>query len=385
MISQFWHTLHLKNTPLASLYWTHSILCFGLSLVGIFIPVYIYQLTGNFFYLPAFYALASTVALTVFLFGAGIVARLGVTRLVLISNLSRIFNLMLLLLAAHNPMLIFLAAVFEGLVYPTYWVSYHLIFTSRGHNKSFGREIGWMGIFVSLVSALAPLVGGLVISAFGFTALYGLGMIVVLLSSFPIFFAGDHLEFHPMGASQIVKESLTPGWRPMLAGLFAMRLEIYFSMIFWAIFLFVTLGSYTVLGGFATLQIIVGVVLMLTAGRLVDKAGSRKVFPWSAALLAPFWVLVGFFSSVAVLIPLVVYRSMLGPFYGISADSLYYSVARRDPYSAVIKREFAIHISIIVWCALAALLWFFFPAQWPVFFITAALGPLIAIVMVKAK
>lgn len=385
MLSNLWHTFHLRNGPLTSLYLTHSILNFGLGLIGIFIPIYIFNLTGSFFFLPAFYGIASAVAVLVFVFEAGFVARLGVTRLVLASNLARIFNLTLLLLAPRYPAILFLAAIFEGLLYPTYWVAYHVIFASRGHDGSYGREIGWMGIFTSIAAALAPLIGGLVVSTFGFPALYGLGMIVIFLSSFPIFFAGDHLGFHPMSSRQIIRESFSREWRPMFFGLAGMRLELIFATLFWPLFLFAVLGSYTVLGGLATVQIGAGVVLMMLAGSSVDKKGSRKVFPRAAILLVPFWLLVGFFRALVPIASLIMYRGILGPFYGISADSLYYSVAKRDPYTAVIKREFVIHLSAVLWCGLAALMWALFPANWPILFIPAAIGPLVAIIMIRAK
>lgn len=385
MILRFWHSPDLRRSPLSSLYLTHSILNFGLGLVGIFVPVYIFNLTGNFFYLPAFYALASLTAVLIFVFGASFLARIGVTRLVLFSNLARILNLLLLLLASQNSALVFAAAIFEGLIYPTYWVAYHTIFAARGHDGSYGREIGWMAIFVHAAAALAPLVGGLVVVLFGFPALYGLGMIVVLLSSFPIFFVGDHLGFHPMKPLEVIRGALAKEWRPLLVGLSAMRLEIIFTSLFLPLFIFTVLGSYTALGGIATVKLVVGVAVIMTAGSLVDRRGSRRVFPPAAAALSLFWLLLNFARSVLSLTALHSYLGVLGPFYGISAESLYYSIAKRDPYGAVIKRELIIHSSAVLWCGLGALMWFLFPANWLVLFLPAALGPLLAIAMVRAK
>lgn len=385
MILHFWHAPDLRRSPLSSLYLTHSILNFGLGLVGIFVPVYIFNLTGNFFYLPAFYALASLTAVLIFVFGASFLARLGVTRLVLFSNLVRILNLLLLLLASQNSVLIFAAAFFEGLIYPTYWVAYHTIFAARGHDGSYGREIGWMGIFSHSAAALAPLIGGLAVALFGFPALYGLGMIVIFLSSFPIFFAGDHLGFHPLKPLEVIRGALAKEWRPLLAGLSAMRLEIVFTSLFLPLFIFTVLGSYTALGGIVTVKLAVAVLVIMLAGSVVDRRGSRRVFPFAAGALSLYWLLLNFARSILSLTALNSYLGMLGPFYGISADSLYYSIAKRDPYGAVIKRELIIHASVILWCGLGALMWLLFPANWPILFIPAAIGPLVAIALVKAK
>ena len=385
MINPFRHLIPLKKGPLNSLYLTHSILHFGLGMMGIFVPIYIFQLTGNFLYLPAFYGTASVAALVSLLFGSGIVARLGAHRSVLLANFFRVLNLSMLLLAPRFPPLIFASAAFEGLVVVTYWVTYHAVFTVSGRGGNYGREIAWMGIFISVMAALAPLFGGLVVSGLGFPALYGLGMLIILLSSIPIFKMEDHLGFRRIPAGEIMQETLAPSWRPMLVGFLGNRLEIIFATVFWPLFAFGILKSFTGLGAIASVFTVFGVFFMIAAGQAVDTLGRRRVLPVSVLLLTPFWLATGFVSSGLILAILNGYRGAVAPFYSISVEALFYRLARKDPFLSILKREVGIHLSILFAVVLTAVLWLLFPENWPVLFLPAALGMVLSISFVRAR
>uniref|UniRef100_A0A831Z189 Major facilitator superfamily (MFS) profile domain-containing protein n=1 Tax=candidate division WWE3 bacterium TaxID=2053526 RepID=A0A831Z189_UNCKA len=385
MIRWFWRALRLKDGPLNSLYLTHSILHFGLGMIGIFTPLYILRITGNFLYLPVFYGTVSIVVLISLLCGSKIIPLLGAHRSVLLANFFRVLNLSLLLLAPRFLPLLIGAAVFEGLIVPTYWITYHTVFTGSGRSGNYGREIAWMGVFVSVVSALAPFFGGLVVSTMGFPTLYGLGMLVILLSSIPIFKMEDHLGFRSIPAREILRETFSPSWRPMLTGFFGNRLEIVFATIVWPFFALEVLESFTTLGAVTSVFTVAGVLFMIVAGQAVDAFGRRRVLPVSALLLTPFWLATGFVSSGAVLAVLNGYRGAVAPFYGIAVESLFYRFARLDPFLTILKREVSIHLSIMASLFLIALFWVLFPENWPILFIPAALGMLLSIVMVKAK
>ena len=376
---------HFYRRPLNSLYLTTSILHFGLSMIGIFVPIYIFQLTGNFYYLPAFYGVLSLTAIFSLLAAPTFLLRLGAGRSVLLANVFRILNLLLLLLAVRNPLLILPAAIFEGLTIPTFWVTYHSVFLASGKDGEFGRKIAWMGVFVSVVSALAPFFGGLVVATFGFPVLYGLGMLLILLSSIPILWVGDHLGFRFVGAKQILAETFSRPWRPVLTGFLGIRLENVIAALFWPLFLFGVVKSFTNLGAVTSVFAVVEVALMVVAGRVVDSLGSRRVFKAGALFLAPFWFLVGFFPGILALAVLNAYRGLVAPFYGIGAESLFYKLAEKDHFLSVIKREVSIHLSILVSVFICAVLWFFFPANWPVLLIPAALACFLAITFTRAK
>lgn len=75
------------HRPLNALYLTTSILNFGLAMMGIFIPIYIFQLTGNFYHLPIFYGITSVAAFISLLLSPKFLPRLGAARAVLLANI----------------------------------------------------------------------------------------------------------------------------------------------------------------------------------------------------------------------------------------------------------------------------------------------------------
>lgn len=374
-----------NNRSLNALYLTTSILNFGLAMIGIFVPIYIFKLTGNFYYLPAFYGMVSLSAFVSLLLCPKFLPRLGAARGVLLANVFRVLNLVFLLAAPNFRPALWGAAVFEGLIIPTFWVTYHSIFSAAGRDGNYGGKIARMGVFVSIVSALAPFFGGLVVATFGFPTLYGIGMILILLSTVPVVWIGDHLGFQDVPVRKILGEVFSNKWRPMLTGFFGNRLEIVFAAIIWPLFIFGLSKSFTSLGAITSVFTVVGVLFMVAAGQMVDSFGSRKILPAGALLLAPFWLLTGLTSSPAVLAILNGYRGAVAPFYGIAVESFFYRIAKRNPFLAIIKREVSIHLSIFLSLFLTAVLWFFFPANWPILFLPAALGMLLSMTFVRAK
>src|SRR3972149_5461050 len=103
-------------------------------------------------------------------------------------------------------------------------------------------------------------------------------MLLILLSSIPILWVGDHLGFRFVGAKQILAETFPRPWRPVLTGFLGIRLENVIAPLFWPLFLFGVVKSFTNLGALTSVFAVVEVALMVVAGRVVDSLGSRRVF-----------------------------------------------------------------------------------------------------------
>jgi len=376
------------KTSLAALYATESLRNFGLSLVGIFIPIYIWQFTGNFFWLPAYIFIAS-VSILIFTFPfIALIRKIGIFKSVFLSNILRLVLLGALLYAPQFLPLLVLAAVLEGILIPTYWIPYHFIYCKEGTDGAFGRQIGLMGMFSVGASFLAPLLGGLVISQFGFPALYVLGIVIILISSLPLGFARDHLEIEAISSfSDIVRGFLAKEDRPVFLGLSSLRVAATVeSFLIWPIFLFTVVDSFAVLGGIASALTLFWLVAVGPISTSIDKLGFKKALWVGSGTSALFWGTVGFATSVPAVFGLALARTIFSPFLGITPDVIVYTIARsRKILDFIVRRELAIHVGGLFAAIVIAGLWALFPANWPVLFSVGAAGSMGAVLIAYSK
>ena len=386
MLSWGWrHWFPGHRSDLTALYLTESLRNFGFALVGIFIPIYIFQLTGNFYYLPLYYLIFSGVAVLSLLPVSSLLPRVGIARSVFFSNLLRIAAFALLLAAPLAHPLILLAAVMEGFLIPTYWIPYHFIYTKEGRVGFYGREIGLMDLFGQSVRALAPLLGGLVILFFDFPALYLLAIIVVLLSSLPLSLAGDHLSFTEFSWKRVLSGLFSRPWRLFLIGYSGLGAEFAITGIFWPLFLFGIAGSFATLGGLASAPIVTGVVATVVAASYIDRVGFRRALSLGVVLWALAWIVAGFLSGIVAIFLLVLFFGIIGPFFWIAPDAITYTLAKKDPLDFILKRELSLHGFGFLVAGLSALLWYFFPENWPILFLPAVLGSFLTGALIFAK
>lgn len=375
------------KTSLEALYVTEALRNFGLSLVGVFVPVYIYQLTGNFFWLPA-YLIVFSLSVLLFTFPfATVLRRIGIFDSVFLSNVIRLVFLGSLLYAPQFLPLLFFAAVLEGLLIPSYWVPYHFIYSKEGKIGAFGRQIGLMGILATIVAFPAPLLGGLIISQFGFTVLYLLGMAIVLLSSFPLAWGKDHLGVESFSPGKVVLGMFAKEYRPIFLGLAALRVEaVVGGFLIFPIFVYLVANSFTALGGITSALTLVWLLTTGPIGALVDRLGPRKSLWIGAGTTAGFWGVVGFAASIPAVFALALARSVFAPFLGITPDAVIYTLAQsRKVFEFILQREFSLHFGGLLAAVVIAILWFFFPANWPVLFSVGVVGALGSVLLSYTK
>lgn len=375
------------NTSLEALYVTETLRNFGLSLVGIFVPIYIYQITGNFFWLPAYILILSIPVLLLTIPVAKLLRRIGLVRGIFISNGLRLGVLAALFFAPTFLPLIAVAAFLDGLLIPLYWIPYHYIYCKRGRLGAFGKQIGLMGIVVTLLAFPAPFLGGLIISQFGFGVLYLLGMLIILLSSFPVALVGDHLEFEDVSPREVFKGVFAAGNRNFLFGMAGFKVEnVVGGFLVWPIFLFTVSQSFTVLGGISSALTLVWLVAALPISALVDRLGARRSLWVGSASSTLFWGAIGFAASVPAVFGLALARTALAPFFGITPDSITYTVARSGKtLQFLVQREFWIWFGGIFGTIAVAIAWFFAPFNWPILFSVGAVGALMTVLLGYTK
>jgi MFS family permease len=299
------HIIHfLKNRELNELYVSIGARYFALSMIGMFVPIYLLNLGYSFPTVMLFYAvLYGTYAL--FIIPAGKVAcRFGFKHSILFSIPLLVAVYLLLYALPQYQIPIYIIAVIYGINSAMFWTGYHSDFSRFSDSKSRGKEVGTAQAAVTGFNVIGPVTGGLILTFVGFDILFILVSVMLLASAIPLFLSRDVHE--PIGFS--VRSMFTGHKIRDILAYSGKGIEHATGIIIWPIFLFfVVLNSYTSLGFVFSLSIFFSLVFAFVVGRFSD-VNRRLVLRLGGLFNAAVWVFRAFART-----PLLVYI----------ADSLY--------------------------------------------------------------
>lgn len=307
----FLHFLH--NRELNELYVSMAMKTFALSLIGIFIPIYLYQIGYSFQNIFLFFAMVAFVSL-IFLFPAAKISyRIGIKHAILLSMpFLIVFFLLLFSLERFQWSLMFMA-LFAGIHGSLFWFAYHLDFSKFSRKKARGKQIGFSYILMGFVTVLGPLIGGLILSFFGFKVLFIIVSFLFFISTIPLFMSREFHEpvsfsFQGFFRGQKFKD---------IAAYLGNGAETRLGTIVWPLFIFVfILGSrYISLGAVVSLAFFFSLIITILVSRFSD-IKRRLVLKAGSVFNSLVWIGKSF-----VVAPLQVF--VLDAFYGASQASMH--------------------------------------------------------------
>jgi len=288
--------LNLRRTKVeesSALYVSNSLYNLALSLIGIFLPIYLFNITAGTKIFHQHYVINGIVSiclyyigisvslvLTIVLFEKKIFSKLKLKRSLFLGIVFLIIHLLLITLAERNFYLIIVAALIGGIEAALYWIPYHIFFVKRADDgdSKYGKEVGKRGFYGGLVASLGPLLGGLIITQLGFPFLYGLSIIILLTSTLPILLyvtENSHRE-HKVG--DVFKNYLFNKQYLTVNAAFCGKVgSDVISGIFWSLVLYFGLKNFVEIGTLNTLSGIFATSLLLIVGRSIDLKGSMKI------------------------------------------------------------------------------------------------------------
>lgn len=397
---------------LSAVYLASTIRTFALSLLGIFTPLYVYHVLEQAGQGPAATILTHPTGVLLGVIGYYIVHRLtlllvnipasyfiaevkgGFRKSMLLSNILRAANLLLLLFAENQPLLLLPAAVMAGALIPFYWIPYHLIFVEDGGTspealakgekvQSFSKKISKVGVLDKAAAAAGPLVGGLVIALVGFETLLVVVLFLVIASTFPIFSMRHHERHFVPPLKMMVRDFFSKGFRKDLIAFLGAGAENVGGALVWPIFFFGLVGSFASLGALTSGLVLVSILVMLWLGRVVDKRGKRRVLRAGAWSQSALWGVRAFTSTVPQAFFVQAVARVAAEFLWIPFDTIVYANASAgNPFEYVILREGALNLGRLLMLVLMAVM-LLAGVGWLGSFGLAAVGALLTIFMAR--
>jgi len=340
------HHLHfLKNRELNELYISVAIKSFAISMISIFVPIYLLKLNYSLTTVFLFFAILNASHALFVIPAAKISSKYGFKHSMFYSvPILIIFYLALYTLEQfHWP--IYLLAVIFGINNALYWVGYHVDFSKFSDKKNRGKEVGKAKIVSSIFYVLGPIIGGLIITFVGFQALFVTVSVLLSASVIPLFFSKDIHDPINFSIKEIFKGQTIRNTFAFIGH----GIEGGAGVVIWPVFIFFSiLNNFTTLGLVSSVSVSFSLLFVFIIGRFSD-VRRRLVLRIGSLLNTVIW-------GVRFFIKTTFQVFIIDSFYGISKtltnipfDALSYDKANKsDIVKFIMFREIIIQIGGMV-------------------------------------
>lgn len=268
---------------LSELYTSTMLRSMGISVVGVFVPIYLYKLEYGIVTVCLFMA-GVFLSRVVFDVVAGfVVARIGPKHTILLSNILQIMTLALFLTLSHVKAPLWVIALLWGLSLSLFFIAYHVDFSKIMHKERGGKELGYMTMLERIGAALGPLVGGIIATFVGPEYTIMVAIILFMAATLPLFMTNEPTRVH-----QTLNFRGLPIRKLRRDGIsyFAMGIDASLSVSLWPFFAAIsilTVNTYASVGMVTSLGIVAAILSASFIGSVVDRDKGKTLFQWSAA------------------------------------------------------------------------------------------------------
>lgn len=383
----------------AAIYLGHTFREFALSLIGIFVPIYIFTLPN----LPVLIQnhIINAMLWTFTYYSVESIASLFVTSLltnivfnkikfkgsIALSSLILGTGLLALSLIPLKFGLFFVAAILTGSQIFFYWVPYHILFIRKTetHNGRYGEGLGIRVFLSRIVRTIGPLVGGIFISLYGFQVVFYIGIILLVFSSIPIILAVSehkHIKHDPFAVFKDIKMNKKL-INPTLA-IASIETETGIWAILWPITLFIGLESFTKVGYITSISLLISAFVAIMAGKLIDKHGENKIIKVGAPIASLLYIPRAFVLAPFALYGIDILDRITGSVYGMPYMAKIYELAQKTKYRSdfILHREITKRVAFLV-AFLIIFPFLYYTGQWRMIFIMVSFFPIITLLITK--
>ncbi len=280
------HRIHLIRSELNELYVNILLQTFAISMIWVFIPIYLLVEGFSFNFVLGF-LIAQWLGFLIFSpISAKIANRFGFKHIMLLRAPLLILILICFSFLSSFPLPLHILAIFIGISDSLYWVSFNCLFARNSEKAKRAKEVGLIWISRSAASLIAPLAGGLIAYEFGFHILFMISTVILILSVISLFFTPDkkpHIKFS-------MKRLISKKYFKFYEGFFASGLRNINSVYIWPIFVFTILQT-TAHVGFALMMAQAGVLFFTTLVEKVRNIDRRRFLKIGAVLTAIIWLM----------------------------------------------------------------------------------------------
>lgn len=265
-----------KQREIYKVYTAHTIHSVSLSLVSIYIPIYLlvqgYSLTQVILFYITYHGIG---LLFVFLGLVPLMNRFGLLRTFKVHYPLVITFFILLNLLPFFNFPLFLIAVIGGMANFTYWVPLNILLIKHSAQETMGSDLSKFLAFPKIFRIVGPLLSALFIPLIGFWFVFLLAVLGLIISFLPLARISQSAISVQITARNLFSKLKE---RRMLFFLEGFDNVLEESEWFWAIFVYIVIGSISSPGIVGGLEALGGAVFTLLVGKMADKKDKKLVF-----------------------------------------------------------------------------------------------------------
>ncbi len=263
--------------------------------VNIFEPIFLFSLFvqqyGTHASIKAvllFYLLVYIIDFFIMPLGAKVALHIGYERAIGLGSLVTVGFYLSLFIAQNHFWFLAVAIIAYAVSKTLYWPAYHSNFARFSADGEQGRQIGTMTALLSLTQMAGPLIGGLMITWYGFSALFILVSVLVVVSNVPMLITRE--KFIPAKFSYIdaYRRLFTKGNRRKLVAYLGYGEELIADVI-WPIFIFTVVKDFLGLGFLVAISVLVTTIVVLYIGRATDSS-ERSTLKYGLVIYVLSWL-----------------------------------------------------------------------------------------------
>lgn len=275
------------------LYLSASIVDFAAAMVAIFEPIYLYRIGFSIEQILYFYLAVYVLYLVLIPLGAKFARRFGYEKAILLGSPFLAAYYFALFLIPQHPVFIG-AAVAAFVAQKTfYWPGYLADFARFGRQSERGREVSNFILIAMAVSIVGPLAGGVLLTSWGFAALFAVATVLILASNLPLIATPERFTPVPFSYFHSFRRLWYPENRRNFIGFLGFGEELI-AMVIWPVFIYTIVSDFLELGSIVAAATLVTSVVLLFVGRMADgpdPSDRRSLLKIGAVFGAGVWLM----------------------------------------------------------------------------------------------
>ncbi len=229
------------------LFLASSIVNFGVAMVAIFEPIYLYTVGFSIVQILYFYLAVYGLYLVAVPLGAKFARRFGYEKSILLGTPFLALYYLSLYFISQDELFVPVAVAMFVIHKMFYWPGYHADFARFGKDVERGREVSNLLVLTSFVYVLGPLAGGFIISTWGFHALFGAATVLFIASNIPLLATPERFKPVPFSYRDSFKRLLWKENRRNFFGFLGFGEELL-VMVIWPVFNFTVIKNFSEIG-----------------------------------------------------------------------------------------------------------------------------------------
>jgi hypothetical protein len=310
----------IKFTELNEIFMIMSLRSFVISMIGIFVPIYLYTMGYSLRYIILLEIIQFVVEAFFEILALKLNIKWGPKHTIALSMPFLILNFFLLRTLPDYNWPIWLIGASAGICLAFYWQAYHYDFSRSKHKKASTKDVSKLYVILAVLGAIAPFIGGVIASRFGIKTLFTFVILLLIMVLIPLLKDGEKVTQHKINFSRIKIKNI---YRDIIS-YGGSGIEASASLKMWPLFIFLILGSYEKVGFVTSLALIITIVVTYYIGKSVNNINRHRFIKFSSITNSIIYILQTFVDSFGQVMSINIARSFTHSIHAAPFVSEYY-------------------------------------------------------------